>query len=200
VTHERQQLVAEVKAGDGGRGPRGASDLDVPGTSVGVVDRVRGDPAPQKVDDHVVAAGRRGGQPGVDGLLIREVGNRVGAEVGGSREILSAGGPDDQAGAEDTSRLHCQLARRAARPQHQHGLTGLEVSTVVEREPPGQAGYAERGGQRGVKAGRDREAVRIPDRYQLSQGAVRRWRRGHVPAGAVGELYDSLVAGDAGGL
>jgi Tetracyclin repressor-like, C-terminal domain len=30
---------------------------------------VRGDPAPEKVNDHVVAAGRRGGQPGVDGLL-----------------------------------------------------------------------------------------------------------------------------------
>ena len=31
----------------------------------------------------------------------------------GLREILSAGGPDDQAGTEDTSRLHRQPARRA---------------------------------------------------------------------------------------
>jgi hypothetical protein len=133
-----------------------------------VVHRVRGDPAPQEVNDHVVAAGRCGGQPGVDGLLICEVDNRVGAEVSGLRGILSPGGPDDQAGAEGTSRLHRQLARRAACTEHEDGLTGLEMSTVVKRQPSGHAGYPKGGRQSGVKAGRNREAVRIRDGYQLS--------------------------------
>jgi DNA-binding NarL/FixJ family response regulator len=41
--------------------------------------------------------------------------------------------------------------------------------------------------------------ARIRDGYQLGQGAVRRWRGCHVPAGAIGELHDCFVAGDAGG-
>jgi hypothetical protein len=61
--------------------------------------------APQEVDDHVVA-GCRGGQAGVDGLVICEVDDRIGPEVSHSFEVLSAGGPDDPPGAQDPSGLH----------------------------------------------------------------------------------------------
>ena len=74
------------------------------------------------------------------------------------------------------------------------------MSTVVKRQPPGHAAYPKGGRQSGVKACGNREAVRIRDGDQLSQGAVRRWRGCHVPAGAVGELHDCLIAGDAGRL
>jgi hypothetical protein len=83
-------------------------------------------------------------------LLVREVGDRVGAEAGGVREVLSPAGPDDQAGAEDTSRLHGQPARRAGCPEHQDGLTRLEVSTVVKRQPPGHARTGANGQAGGV--------------------------------------------------
>ena len=55
-----------------------------------------GGPAPQEVNDHVVAAGRCGGQAGVDSLVICEVDNRVGPAVSGLFEGLAAGGPDDR--------------------------------------------------------------------------------------------------------
>ena len=81
-----------------------------------MVHRQGGEPVPQEVNDHVVAAGRRGGQAGVDGLVICEVDDRVGPVVSGLFEGLSAGGPDDPAGAQDPGGLHRQLARRAACP------------------------------------------------------------------------------------
>ena len=87
------------------------------------------------------------------------------------------------------------------------------------RLPPGPAPSHRSGGERGSPAppirrsrpprgrrpgrgqGRpDREAGRIRDRYQLGQRAVRSGRAGQVAAGAVAELHDRLVAGDAGGL
>jgi hypothetical protein len=74
------------------------------------------------------------------------------------------------------------------------------VSTVIKRKPSGQAGYPESGGHRGVKAGRNRERLRILDGDQLSQGSVRRWRGCHIPAAAIHELHDSLVPGDTRGL
>ncbi len=43
-----------------------------------MVHRTGGRRAPQKVNDHVVAAGCRGGQAGVDGLVLCEVDDRVG--------------------------------------------------------------------------------------------------------------------------
>src|SRR5580704_6348335 len=77
-----------------------------------------GGPAPQEVNDHVVAAGRRGGQPGVDGLVIGEVDDRVGPAVSGEGSTAT-GGADDPAGAQDPGRLHRELARRAAGPEDQ---------------------------------------------------------------------------------
>ena len=122
---------------------------------------------PQEVNDHVVAAGRRGGQAGVGGLVIGEVDDRVGPAVSGLPEGLSAGGADDPAGAQEPSGLHRELARRAAGPEDQHRLTGLEVSAVVERHPADDPGHPEGGGEAGVNAGRNREAGRIRDRHQL---------------------------------
>ena len=58
---------------------------------------IGGQPAPQEVNDHVIAAGRYGGQAGVDGLVIFEVDDCVGPTVSGLVEGLSAGGPDDPA-------------------------------------------------------------------------------------------------------
>jgi len=98
----------------------------VPRAYVGVVHRIGGEAVLQKVNDHVVAAGCCGGQVGVDGLVICEVDDRVGPAVSGLFEGLSAGGPDNPTGAQDPSGLHRQLARRAACPEDQHRLTGLE--------------------------------------------------------------------------
>ncbi len=134
---------------------------------VSVVHRIGGQHAPQKVNDHVVAAGRCGGQAGVDGLVIGEVDDRVGPAVSGLFEGLSAGRPDDPAGAQDPGGLHRQLARRAACPEDQHRLTGLEVRAVVQRHPSDYPGHPEGGGEAGVEAGRNREAGRIRDRHQL---------------------------------
>jgi hypothetical protein len=97
VTHDRKQLVAEGGRDDCGRGPGGAPDLDVLGAYVGIVYRIGGQPAPQEVNDHVIAAGRYGGQAGVDGLVIFEVDDCVGPAVSGLVEGLSAGGPDNPA-------------------------------------------------------------------------------------------------------
>jgi hypothetical protein len=53
---------------------------------------------------------------------------------------LPASGPDDPAGAQDPRGLQRQLARRAARPEDEHRLAGLEVTAVVQRHPSGQPG------------------------------------------------------------
>ena len=152
--------------------------------------------APQEVDDHVVAAGRGGGQASVDGLVIREVDNCVGPAV----SSLSAGGADDPARAQDPSGLHGQLARRAAGPQDQHRLTRLQVSAVLQRHPADDPGHPQGGGQARVNAGRNREPGRIRDRHQLGQRAVRSGRAGQIAARAVTELHDRLVTSDVRGL
>ena len=99
--------------------------------------------------------------------VICEVDNRVGAAVSGLFERLSAGGPDDPAGAQEPSGLHRQLACRAAGPEDQHRLTGLEVSAVVEHHPSDDPSHPEGGGETGVNAGRNREASPIRHRHQL---------------------------------
>jgi hypothetical protein len=167
LTDKRKQLVADGGRRDRGRGPRGTPDLDVPRAYVSVVYREGGGRAPQEVNDHVVAAGRCGGQAAVDGLVICEVDDRVGPAVSGLLEGLSAGGSDDPAGAQDPSGLQRQLARRAACSQDQHRFPGLEVSTVVERHPSDQSSQLQSSGEAEVKGDRNREAGRIRDRHQL---------------------------------
>ena len=109
------------------------------------------------------------------------------------------GGPDDPAGAQDPGGLHRQLARRAACPQDQDRLTGLEVTAVVQRHPSDHPGHPEGGGEAGSRPAGTGNPARIGDRHQLGQRAVRGGRACQVAAGAVAELHDRLVARDVGG-
>ena len=78
-------------------------------------------------------------------------------------------------GPQDPSGLHRQLAR-AACPEDQHRLTGLEVTAVVERHPSVQPSHSEGSGKAFVPPSDDRagQFLEPPFRDRLT-GEEQRW-------------------------